>query len=81
MMNIDNSTYCKLLAIHGPIMQNKMLYQAIGFNSYRVFYQHLKRSEIGLNVFQIEGRKGWFARTKDVADWIDKHAESDLPAG
>lgn len=80
-MSTDNSTYNKLFALYGPMMQNKALYQAVGFNSYRVFYQHLKRGEVELNVFQIRGRKGWFARTKDVADWVDKLAECNSLKG
>lgn len=71
MMNKPNSTFSKLFEVHGPIMQNKALFQALGFNSYRVFYEHLKNEQISLKIFKIDSRRGWFARTQDVANWID----------
>ena len=70
-MNKENTTYNKLFEAHGPMIQNRALYQALGFNSYRVFYEHLRNNQISLKIFKINGRRGWFAKTKDVADWID----------
>ena len=65
----------KLLDIHGPLMHGKALYKALGFNSYRVFYSHFTKGNVVVNVFQITGRSGWFAKTQDVADWINKHGK------
>ncbi len=75
MIKQDNSTTKALLELHGPLMHGKVLYKALGFNSYRVFYTHLIKNNIKVNLFQIDGRPGWFARTTEVADWINQQAQ------
>lgn len=68
------NTETELLKRYGPLMSGNELYQALGFNSYRVFYTHFHAGHLEVPVFKLKGRKGWFAKTVDVARWIDSRA-------
>jgi hypothetical protein len=62
----------QMLGQFGPTLSGKNLYSALGFKTYASFYRSLKRCEIGVPVFTLPGRRGWFALTGDVASWLDE---------
>lgn len=69
----DNLT-SQLLDQYGPTISGRDLYAALGFKSYAAFHRSKQRGEIGVNVFTIPGRRGWFALTPEIAEWLNKHA-------
>lgn len=71
----------QMLEQFGPTITGTDLYIALGFKTYAAFYRSLKRREVGVSVFNLPGRRGWFALTSDVATWLtQKRNESSLGA-
>lgn len=64
----------KLFARYGALMGGMDLYAALGFKSYAAFYRAKELGEQGVKVFQLPGRRGWFALTEDVASWLKQQA-------
>lgn len=65
----------KLLNRFGPTLGGRDLYAALGFKSYAAFHRSKQRNEIGVNVFTLPGRRGWFALTMDVSEWLCQQAD------
>lgn len=62
----------KLTVRYGPILGGLELRKCLGFRSQAAFKRAQRLGLLGINVFEIERRKGMFALTKDVADWLSK---------
>lgn len=61
----------ELLALYGPLIGGEDLMRAAGFRTANAFKLAIRRGRVGFDVFQITGRRGKFARTSDVAEWLD----------
>ncbi|HZR02488.1 MAG TPA: hypothetical protein VFA81_04860 [Burkholderiales bacterium] len=59
-----------LLARHGELMTGEPLRRALGFASERSFLRAAKGKNLPVRVFELAGRRGRFARTRDVAQWL-----------
>lgn len=70
----------ELLDRYGPTLGGKELYAALGFRSYGAFHRSKQLGELGINVFTLPGRRGWFALTTEVAAWLTKQANSGKSA-
>lgn len=69
LRNSLNQTY-------GPLINGKQLASLLKFPSMAAFRQALKRGVLPVRVFELPGRKGKFALTGDVAQWlIDIHSK------
>lgn len=61
--------------------------RAAGFRTANAFKLAIRRGRVGFDVFRITGRRGQFARTSDVTEWLNSigrvtHAESiDVEGG
>ena len=60
----------ELLEQHGPLITGKDLWGTIGFKNARAFRQAKSQGRLDLQVFTLPNRKGNFAFTKHVADWL-----------
>lgn len=60
----------KLIARYGPILGGPDLLKCLGFRSQAAFKRAQRLDLLGVNVFEIENRKGMFALTRDVAFWL-----------
>lgn len=58
----------------GPTLGGNDLYTALGFNTYAAFHRSRQLGELGVHVFKLPRRRGWFALTDEVADWLEKQA-------
>jgi len=63
-----------LLQEHGPLMSGEALWRSIGFKNAAAFRQAKYQRRLCVPVFSIPQRRGTFALTKDVADWIGMQA-------
>lgn len=54
----------------GYVVGNAGLRQVLGFSTQAALRQAVLRSAMPVPVFEIEGRKGWFARAHDLAAWL-----------
>ncbi len=69
VLNMD-SIEKKLFARFGALLGGTDLYSVLGFKTYAAFYRAKELGNLGVSVFQIPGRRGWFALTEDVSVWL-----------
>lgn len=80
----QKSLGAQMLDRYGPTLGGKELYAALGFKSYASFHRGKQLGEISVNVFTLPGRRGWFALTTEVAEWLVERANSgraETPGG
>lgn len=61
----------KLFEQYGPLIGGPDLIKVLGFRSNASFRRSEKLGLLGVKVFDIDGRKGKFALTRDVEEWLD----------
>lgn len=59
-----------LLRSSGPLLPTDALWRALQFPSSAAFRQAKARGRLNVKVFKIPGRRGTYAFTQDVADWL-----------
>lgn len=67
---------------YGEVIGGETLSKALGFQSIAAMKQTLKRGTLRIPTFFIPGRRGRFALTADVADWLIEcraNAEKQIP--
>lgn len=67
---------------YGEVIGGEMLSKALGFQSIAAMKQAVKRGTLRIPTFFIESRRGRFALTVDVADWLAEcraNAEKQSP--
>lgn len=57
-------------AAHGPLLTGSALVCALGFRSSAALRQARRRGQIPVLLFSVPHRRGLFALTRDVADWL-----------
>ncbi len=67
-----------LVATHGELVGGVSLYRLLGFRSAASFRDSHRRGRTPIPVFQIPGRRGHFALTRDVATWLHQHRAKAL---
>jgi hypothetical protein len=77
MANTPDFLEQKLLERFGPLISGADLYACLGYKGYAAFYRAKSSGELGVRVFRLPGRKGWFAFSSEVADWLTKHSEAE----
>lgn len=66
--------YALLLARHGELMDAQALMELFKFGSTRSFRRNALK--LPVSIFRVAGRRGWFARTRDVAQWLQSVGSS-----
>ncbi len=59
-----------MLAAFGPVLKGSELVRALGFDSIEALRQARRQKRVGVPVFLAPARRGLFAYTCDVADWL-----------
>lgn len=59
----------RLIKEFGLIVGGKDLMKLLGFRNYQSFYSACIEDRLPIPVFEILGRRGKFAKTRDVANW------------
>lgn len=62
---------------YGPLIGGPDLVKVLGFRSNASFKRAQKLGQIDLEMFGIEGRKGSFAYTRNVASWLSNLANKN----
>ena len=55
---------------HGPLVTGEDLWRTIGFTNAAAFRQAKAQGRLDLPVFSLPNRRGTFAFTKHVAEWL-----------
>lgn len=67
-----------LITRFGPLLGGQELYSALGYKTYSAFHRSQQRGELGVHIFKLPGRRGWFALTTDVAMWLEEQSIKQL---
>lgn len=59
-----------LTRLYGPLLASRDLWKLLGFATPAAYRQARLRQQIPVVEFKIEGRRGHFALTQDVARWL-----------
>lgn len=59
-----------LMERFGPLMGGADLRRALGFRSDVTFHRAARLGQLPVKVFKIEGRRGKYALTTEVAQWL-----------
>ncbi len=69
-----------LTRLYGPLLASRDLWRVLGYASPAAFRQARTRNGLPVPEFEIEGRRGRFALTQEVADWlVRQRLGSSLP--
>jgi len=60
-----------LLAAHGELIGGAELARLLGFKTPRAFQKAAIDGRLPIETFVLDGRRGRFARTRDLATWLD----------
>ena len=63
----------ELLEAHGHVIGGQVLIRLLGYPTADAFQQAIRRGSVGVAVFALPGRRGKFALTRDVAEFLDQH--------
>ncbi|MDE0856272.1 MAG: hypothetical protein OSA97_17795 [Nevskia sp.] len=69
----------KLLELYGPLIGGSDLWKALGFKSQAALARAIRLKTVGVDTWEIPGRKGRFANTLDVARWIAAQQQNPRP--
>jgi len=61
-----------LMEAHGMILSASATARVLGFSSTDALRLARCRGRLPISMFQVDGRRGWFASTRDVARWLDQ---------
>lgn len=62
----------RLLARHGELIPPSVLWRVLGYPSASAARTARQRGAFPIAIFHIRGRKGFWARTADVAEWMER---------
>lgn len=60
----------ELTEMYGGVIGNADLRQVLGYKSFSSFNRAVRMGLLGVKVFEIESRRGKFALTSDIANWL-----------
>ena len=60
-----------MLAQHGELLEGKALLRSLGYRSSRSFARAVAQGQVPVPTFVLPGRRGRYARTRDVAQWLE----------
>lgn len=63
------------------ILGGEVLRNALGFRSGEAFRLAARQGRIPVQLFKVPGRRGWFARERDVSAWQAQVSASGRPQG
>lgn len=70
VQSLRDSYESTLLEKHGELMDGAALRGLLHMSHERTFRRAIAASALPVGVFRLAGRKGWYARTRDVAAWL-----------
>jgi len=65
----------ELIANHGPLISGEDLWRTMGFSNAGAFRQAKAQGRIEVPVFSLPNRRGTYAFTRHIADWLRKLAK------
>ncbi len=60
----------EMVRMHGPLLGGSTLVVALGLTNAAALRQARRRGHVAVALFTLPKRRGYFALTRDVADWL-----------
>lgn len=60
----------RLIAEHGELVGGNALRRCLGYRTQRAFQMAIQRGQVPVETFSLPGRRGRYARTFQVAEWL-----------
>jgi hypothetical protein len=76
-----NSLFDTLVSRYGYLIGGDDLWRLLAFSSAEAFKKAKQRNAVPVEVFHIEGRRTRFARTADVATWLETQLSTSEKGG
>lgn len=73
--DLGESLANQLIDKHGPLISGEDLWKSIGFTSATAFKQAKSKGRLDIPVFSLPNRRGSYAFTEHVAEWLRKLAK------
>ncbi len=70
----------RLVDEYGELMGALALMKLLHVTNERTFRRIAAAGTLPVSVFHVPGRQGWFARTRDVATWLDSVGNASAPS-
>jgi hypothetical protein len=67
---VRSSIRASLEQAYGPLLKGEGLANALGYKNLASLRQAKKRNQVGVPLFELPNRKGLYALTTEVADWL-----------
>ena len=80
LSDLGNELEADLLKLYGPVLNGENLTKSLGYVSREAFRQSVVRETVPVPIFKMEGKRGYYALTKDVAMYLAK-ARNDSKSG
>jgi len=68
----ESPTFQMLLKAHGWMLSASTTAKLLGFASTDALRLARSRGRLPIQMFTVDGRRGWFAMAEDVARWLDE---------
>lgn len=78
--NSQDQIQARLIDRYGPVMGGRDLQQVLGFPSSAAFRQAALRGTLPVAVFSVPFRRGRFALTHEVAEWLFERRSTAAPS-
>ena len=65
----------QLLKEHGPLLSGEKLWKTVGYSSAEAFRKAKAQNRLEVTVFPLPNRRGSYAFTRHVADWLKQLAK------
>ncbi|MCD4504498.1 hypothetical protein LQR30_10305 [Chromobacterium piscinae] len=69
-----------LTKLYGPLLPSRELWKIFGYASPAAYRRARARKLLPVGEFEIEGRRGYFALTHDVARWLATQSSPRVPS-
>lgn len=69
-----------LTKLYGPLLPSRELWKIFGYASPAAYRQARARKSLPVEEFEIEGRRGYFALTYNVAHWLATQSSQRVPS-
>ncbi len=66
----SNDLESSLCERYGHLLHGKILWLTLGYVSAQSFRKAVRSGTVPVPIFMIENRRGRFAKTRDVAEWL-----------
>ena len=66
-----DATTQRLLSTHGELIGGNALMHCLGFRTARAYQAAIKSGRLPIPTFEVPGRRGRFARSVEVARWLN----------